>query len=119
MNLLNNLVANPIGAIAVLAFAAFLEAFGDSLFQTGFYRSSGLARVLAIVAGAVVLASYGSVVNLPRWNFGKLLGVYVVLFFVVAQILNRVRFGQMPTVPIYLGGSLIVVGGLVIAFWRG
>ncbi len=119
MELLNKLVGNPLGAIVVLAFAAFLEAFGDSLFQTGFYRSSGLSRWLALVAGAVVLASYGSVVNLPRWDFGKLLGVYVVLFFVVAQILNRVRFGQSPTVPIYVGGGLIVAGGMVIAFWRG
>jgi small multidrug resistance family-3 protein len=119
MNFLDRVVGNPAGAIAVLAFAAFLEAFGDSLFQTGFYRSSGLGRVLVLVAGAVVLASYGSVVNLPRWDFGKLLGVYVVLFFVVAQILNRVRFGQSPTVPIYVGGGLIVAGGLVIAFWRG
>lgn len=119
MNFLDRVVGNPLGAIVVLAFAAFLEAFGDSLFQTGFYRSSGLGRVLALVAGAVVLASYGSVVNLPRWDFGKLLGVYVVLFFVVAQILNRVRFGQSPTAPIYVGGGLIVAGGMVIAFWRG
>jgi hypothetical protein len=119
MNFLDKVVGNPLGAMVMLAFAAFLEAFGDSLFQTGFYRSSGLGRVLALVAGAAVLASYGSVVNLPRWDFGKLLGVYVVLFFVVAQILNRVRFGQSPSVPIYVGGTLIVAGGMVIAFWRG
>ena len=118
MNLLDRLVQNPLGAMAVLAFAAFLEAWGDSFFQVGFYRSSGTGRVLAIVAGAVVLAAYGSLVNVPRWDFGKLLGVYVALFFVVAQIVAKVRFGQQPTTPILVGGSLIVAGGMVITFWK-
>jgi hypothetical protein len=56
--------------------------------------------------------------GVPRWDFGKLLGVYVTLFFVVAQIVAWARFGQTPTTPIYAGGALIVIGGLVIAFWR-
>ena len=118
MSLLSRLVQNPLGAIGVLCVAALLEAWGDSFFQTGFNRSSGASRALAIVAGAVVLALYGSTVNLPRWDFGKLLGVYVVLFFLAAQILARIRFGQSPTPPIYLGGSLIVLGGIVMTIWR-
>jgi hypothetical protein len=119
MNVLDRLVANPMGALAVLTLAALLEAWGDSFFQVGFYRSSGLGRATALVAGAAVLAAYGSVVNVPRWDFGKLLGVYVVLFFLMAQLLNKVRFGQTPTLPIYAGGALIVAGGLVVAFWKG
>jgi len=119
MDLLNRLVANPLGALTVLTLAAFLEAWGDSFFQVGFYRSSGMGRALAILAGAAVLAAYGSVVNVPRWDFGKLLGAYVVLFFLMAQLLNKVRFGQSPTTPIYAGGALIVAGGLVVAFWKG
>ena len=51
-------------------------------------------------------------------DFGKLLGIYVVLFFLLAQVLAKVRFNQAPTAPIYLGGALIVAGGLVIGFWR-
>jgi hypothetical protein len=119
MNILDKLVQNPLGALAVLALAAFLEAWGDSFFQVGFYRSSGMGRVLALGSGAVVLAAYGSFVNVPRWDFGKLLGAYVVLFFLMAQVLNKVRFGQSPTPPIYAGGALIVAGGLVVAFWKG
>ena len=119
MNFLDRIVSNVLGAFAVLALAAFLEAYGDSFFQVSFYRSSGIGRVMAFVAGAVVLAAYGSVVNVPRWDFGKLLGVYVVLFFLMAQLLAKVRFGQSPTPPIYAGGALIVAGGLVIAFWKG
>lgn len=115
---LDRLVSHPMGALAVLASAAFLEAWGDSFFQAGFYRSSGAGRVAAIVAGTAVLAAYGSVVNFPRWDFGKLLGVYAVLFFVMAQILAKVRFGQSPGAPVYAGGILIVAGGLVIAYWR-
>ncbi|HTA81163.1 MAG TPA: hypothetical protein VK720_16530 [Terracidiphilus sp.] len=116
--LLNRLVSNPLGMFGLLAFAAAFEAWGDSFFQTSFYRASGFGRVLAFLAGTAVLACYGSVVNLPRWDFGKLLGVYVTLFFVVAQIVAWARFGQTPTTSIYAGGALIVIGGLVIAFWR-
>lgn len=119
MNGIGRLLSLPLGAFTVLSMAAFLEVLGDSLFQTGFYRSTGIGRVLAIAAGAVVLALYGSVVNLPRWDFGRLLGVYVVLVFVMAQLVARVRFGQTPTAPIYAGGSLIVAGGMVMAFWKG
>lgn len=119
MNVLERVIANPLGALAVLVLAALLEAFGDSFFQVSFYRSSGLARVLAFAAGALVLAAYGATVNVLRWDFGRLLGVYVALLFLVAQLLNRVRFGQTPTTPIYLGGALIVGGGLLMAFWKG
>jgi small multidrug resistance family-3 protein len=106
------------GALGVLTIAAFLEAWGDSFFQAGFYRSSGITRALLLSAGTLVLALYGSTVNLPRWDFGKLLGVYVALFFVAAQVLARIRFAQSPTPPIYLGGAMIVAGGLIVAFWK-
>jgi small multidrug resistance family-3 protein len=119
MELLDRVVATPLGAAVALSIAAFLEVFGDSFFQNSFYRSSGLGRIVAFAAGVAVLAAYGSVVNIPRWDFGKLLGVYVALFFVMAQIVAKVRFGQTPTVPVYAGGSLIVAGGMVIAFWKG
>ena len=90
MKILDQLVAHRSGTFLVLATAAFFEAFGDSLFQTGLYRASGAARILSFAGGVSVLALYGLVVNLPRWDFGRLLGVYVVLFFVMAQILGKV-----------------------------
>jgi small multidrug resistance family-3 protein len=61
------------------------------------------------------LATYGLLVNAPRWEFGKLLGVYVVLFFLLAQIVARVKFGQSPTLPILIGGALILAGGVIIS----
>ena len=56
MNSFEQLVESPLGALAFLVVAAFLEAFGDSFFQAGFYRATGWWRLAAIVAGAVVLA---------------------------------------------------------------
>jgi drug/metabolite transporter superfamily protein YnfA len=112
--LLNQVVAHRAGSLLVLLMAAFLEAYGDSCFQSGLYRSTGINRTLAFLGGAGSLAAYGLVVNAPRWDFGKLLGVYVVMFFLLAQVLAWVRFGQAPTLPILGGGTLIVVGGLII-----
>ena len=117
--LVDRLVATTGGALLVLALAAFLEAGGDSFFQEGFYRAAGSRRVLELILGAAMLASYGAVVNTPRWDFGRLLGVYVVLFFLAAQVLNRVRFGQSPSVAVWAGGALIVAGGLVMVLMQG
>ncbi len=113
--IVNHIVAHRSGALLLLTCAAFLEAFGDSCFQSALYRSAGVTRLLAFVGGAASLAAYGLVVNAPRWDFGRLLGVYVVLFFLLAQIVARVRFGQAPTISVVLGGALIVAGGVVIA----
>ena len=114
-DLLNHLVAHRSGALFLLAIAAFLEAYGDSCFQSALYRVSGMSRALAFVGGAVSLAAYGLMVNAPRWEFGRLLGVYVVLFFLLAQIVARVKFGQSPTLPILIGGAFIVAGGVIIS----
>jgi len=118
-NILSQLVATPAGAFAVLSLAAFLEVSGDACFQSGLYQATGAARGMWFLAGVAVLASYGFFVNLPQWDFGKLLGVYVVLFFVIAQMVAKIRFHQSPTTPILVGGALIVAGGLVMTFWRG
>ncbi len=117
-NILSQIVSSPVGAFAVLAFAAFLEVSGDACFQSGLYRASGSTRAFWLLAGVLILAGYGLFVNLPQWDFGKLLGVYVALFFVIAQIVAKVRFHQSPTTPIWAGGALIVAGGLVITFWK-
>ncbi len=106
------------GILAVLVLAAALEAGGDALARSGLHAPALAARAGYLAAGAVVLFSYGVTVNLPPWDFGRLLGVYVVLFFIVAQLINLLAFGHRPGPPIYLGGLLILAGGLVITFWR-
>jgi small multidrug resistance family-3 protein len=106
------------GILAILALAALLEAGGDALVRTGLHAPSLVPRTGFMIAGATMLFSYGVTVNLPPWDFGRLLGVYVVLFFIVAQLINYFAFGMQPSLPIYAGGALIAAGGLVMTFWR-
>ncbi len=109
---------NPALAYFILAIAAALEAGGDAIVRKGLHASNTSTRVGVFALGAAVLFAYGVTVNSPPWDFGKLLGIYVTLFFVVAQIVNLIFFGARPDLPIFVGGALIVAGGLVITFWR-
>jgi hypothetical protein len=102
----------------VLLLAAVLEAGGDAIVRTGLHAASWPARIGLLALGAGVLFAYGVTVNLPPWDFGRLLGVYVTLFFLVAQVINWAGFGKQPTPAILVGGALIIAGGLTITFWR-
>ena len=102
-------------ALTVLFAAAGLEAGGDALIRAGLFGASPLRRLACLMMGALVLFLYGCVVNLPRWDFGRLLGIYVAAFFLMAQAFNWIGFGQRPTLPICVGGSLIILGGLIIS----
>lgn len=104
--------------LLILTLAATLEAGGDALVRCGLHAPALPTRIGFFIAGAAILFAYGIVVNTPSWDFGKLLGVYVALFFSVAQLINLFAFGMKPDLPIYLGGTLIAAGGLLITFWR-
>ncbi|MBS1025126.1 hypothetical protein [Gluconobacter cerinus] len=103
--------------MALLLIAAFLEVGGDALVRTGLH-AAGLGRVGFISAGALVLLIYGITVNLPDWDFGRLMGVYVALFFIAAQVVAYFAFGQTLTLPVCIGGLLIVSGGVLMTVWR-
>jgi drug/metabolite transporter superfamily protein YnfA len=109
---------SSVGTYSLLAIAALLEVLGDSCFQSAVHRSSGIGRAAFFTGGVAVLGFYGVIVNLPEWDFGKLLGAYVAFFFLAAQIVARVRFQQPLTLPVFVGGTLIVAGGAIISFWR-
>ncbi len=102
----------------LLLVAALLEAGGDALVRAGLHRTGLLMRLGLILVGGLVLLSYGVMVNLPPWDFGKLLGVYVVLFFLAAQAINFFAFGIRPSPGILAGGGLLITGGIVITAWR-
>jgi small multidrug resistance family-3 protein len=106
-------------ALLLLLGAAVLEAGGDAIVRRGLHADSIGWRFALILAGGAVLMGYGVAVNLPPWDFGRLLGVYVALFFLVAQVINLVAFGVAPSVPILVGGALIIAGGVVMTVWQG
>jgi len=115
---LKQIVSTPLGLFVVLSLAAYLEVYGDACFSSGLYQSTGLKRIFWFFAGTAVLVLYSLFLNSSQIDFGKLLGIYVVLFFVVAQLVAKFKFDQSPTPPIYAGGTLIVLGGVIMTFWK-
>lgn len=105
-------------AFLVLLAAAVLEAGGDAIIRRGLHGEGSATRMGLIIAGGLVLTAYGVSVNVPPWDFGRLLGVYAALFFVVAQLINRFAFGVAPSPPVLVGGALILSGALIMTFWR-
>ena len=97
-----------------LVLAAALEVGGDALVRWGLRGG----RWIGLVMGAAVLFGYGLSVNLPKWDFGRLMGVYIATFFVVSQTVAALAFHERLRAPTFVGGALIVAGGLVIAVWR-
>ena len=95
-------------SLLVLLFAAVLEAGGDALVRSSMHASSVTARLSLLTLGAIVLCAYGYAVNRPPWDFGRLIGIYVVFFFLVAQAISWLAFNQRPTGPIVIGGAFVV-----------
>jgi Uncharacterised BCR, YnfA/UPF0060 family len=106
---------NMLVALLIMLVAATLETGGDALVRAGIKNPAPMARFGFWLAGAVALILYGWTVNAPPWDFGRLLGLYVVFVFLVAQVLAIAIFGQWPDRGIWFGGILIPSGGIVIA----
>ncbi len=104
--------------LLTLLVCALLEVGGDALVRRGMHAGSQAARVGFFVMAAAVLFAYGWLVNRPPWSFGTLLGIYVVMFFVVSQVVGWVAFGERPGVAMWVGGGLVVAGGIVMSVWR-
>jgi drug/metabolite transporter (DMT)-like permease len=98
--------------VAALLTAALLEAGGNALLRQGLAR----AWWPLLVAGIVALGLYGLVVNQSGldFDFGRLMGCYIVAFFLVSQLLAALIFRDLPSLRIFVGGTLILLGGLTI-----
>jgi len=90
--------------------AAVLEVAGDAVIRKGL-RGNILWFILA---GFLMLGCYGVVVNTVRWDFSRLLGVYVAVFAAVSILAGRFVFRETIPLTTWLGLDIIVIGGAVI-----
>ena len=104
--------------LVFLLIATTLEVTGDAIVRKAMYEHVGLARIGLMVAGASLLLGYGYSLNLAPVPFGQVVGLYIATLFVIWQIINTIAFRTFPTVPIAVGGSLIILGGLIVTFWQ-
>ena len=114
-------VPNPlqgIPTVVLLLAATVLEVSGDAVVRIAIYNHVGLARLGLFLAGAVLLSGYGTLLNLAPLEFGQVVGLYLATLFVVWQVINFVAFRALPTLPIVIGGSLVIAGGAIITFWK-
>ena len=95
--------------------AAVLEVGGDAVVGKGLRGSAAWL----IVSGFLMLGCYGLVVNMVRWDFSKMLGVYVAVFAAVSILTGRFIFRESVPVTTWLGLAIIVIGGAVIQAGHG
>jgi small multidrug resistance family-3 protein len=107
-----------IPAVVLLLAATILEVSGDAVVRMAIYNHVGPARVGLFFTGAALLLGYGTLLNLAPLEFGQVVGLYLATLFVVWQLVNFVAFRTLPTLPILLGGSLVIAGGAIITFWK-
>ena len=104
--------------LAFLIVATALEVAGDAIIRKSLFEHAGPARIALFLLGAVMLAGYGTFLNLAPLEFGQVVGLYIATLFVMWQLINFLFFRELPTVPILAGGVLIVAGGLIVSFWK-
>lgn len=98
----------------VFILAALLEVSGDAVIRRGLRAPS----VVWLVFGCAALALYGLVVNSVKWDFSRLLGVYVGFFAVVSILFGRLLFREHVPISTWCGLALIILGGLLIQLGR-
>lgn len=109
---------NKIPVLVFLIVATTLEASGDAVVRLGLHEQSLAARILLFFAGTALLFGYGLTLNLAPLDFGRVVGLYIATLFVVWQMVNFAAFRSLPSLPILVGGALIIMGGSVVTFWQ-
>ncbi len=92
--------------------AAILEVGGDAVVRKGLRGSS----LTIILTGCATLGCYGVVVNIVKWDFSKLLGVYVAVFAVISILFGRFVFRETIPNSTWIGLMVIVCGAMIIQF---
>jgi hypothetical protein len=101
-----------------LIVATSLETFGDAIVRIGIGQTAWLPRGGLFLAGGLLLFGYGFSLNLAPIEFNRVVGLYIATLFIMWQIVNLIVFRSPPGMPVLFGGVLIVIGGLIVTFWR-
>jgi hypothetical protein len=107
-----------IPVVILLLIATVLEVSGDAVVRVAIFDHAGHVRLLLFIAGAALLLGYGTFLNLAPLQFGEIVGLYLATLFIVWQVVNFLAFRAVPTLPIMIGGSLVIAGGAIITFWK-
>jgi hypothetical protein len=111
-------VLQGVHPLVLLLIATTLEVSGDAVVRMAMYSHVGVIRIALFLAGAALLFGYGSFLNLAPVEFGRVVGLYIATLFMVWQLINFIAFRSTPTMPILVGGALVIAGGAIITFWR-
>ena len=104
--------------LVFLVIATLLEASGDAVVRMAIFQHVGAVRLALFLVGAALLFGYGTFLNLAPLEFGRVIGLYLATLFVVWQVINFLAFKAVPTLPILVGGALIIAGGAIITYWK-
>jgi small multidrug resistance family-3 protein len=104
--------------LILLVVATILEVSGDAVVRMAIYNHVGAIRIALFLGGAALLFGYGSFLNLAPIEFGRVVGLYIATLFVVWQVINFIAFRSLPTMPIWVGGGMVIAGGAIITFWQ-
>jgi len=92
--------------------AAILEVGGDAIVRKGLRGGS----LLLILSGCATLGCYGVIVNTVKWDFSKMLGVYVAIFALISVLFGRFMFEENIPNTTWIGLMIIICGAMIIQF---
>ena len=96
----------------IFLLAALLEVSGDALIRKGLH----VRGVIFVALGVLMLGTYGIVVNTVKWDFSKMLGVYVAVFATASVLCGRYVFRETVPPATWIGLIVIITGGLIIQY---
>jgi hypothetical protein len=114
----SDMISTKLIVLGFLILATAMEVTGDAIVRLGLVHPTFVTKLLYFAGGGALLFGYGYALNSAPIAFEKVVGIYIATLFVMWQGVSYLFFRHVPTLPILAGGSLIIVGGLIVAFWQ-